>query len=167
MSVRGWNEALLNGQFEAGLDLPPHYPSCFGCGPECPAGLHVVARLDGDEIVTTHVFAAHHSGAPGIAHGGLVAALVDDVMGYLLHVIREPGVTRRLQVDYLKPVLIGTPYDVRARVDRREGRKVFVSCEGTGPEGVRAFAATGLFIVVPLEHFDQGTGGSGGDPVAL
>lgn len=167
MGVRNWHDRLRGGEIRAHEALPPHYPTCFGCGPQCEAGLHVLAHLEGSEVVTTHVFARHHSGAPGIVHGGLVSALVDDVLGYLLYVIREPGVTRRLEVDYVKPVLIGVAYDVRARIDRRDGRKVFVSCEGTGPDGVRAFAATGLFIVVPLEHFDQGTGGSGGDPVAL
>lgn len=167
MAVRDWHDRLRAGEIRVQDGLPPHYPTCFGCGPDAEAGLHVVAHLDGQEVVTTHVFAPHHAGAPGIAHGGLVSALVDDVLGYLLYVVREPGVTRRLEVDYLKPVLIGVPYDVRARIDRRDGRKLFVSCEGTGPDGVRAFAATGLFIVVPLEHFDQGTTGSGGDPVAL
>lgn len=167
MAVRDWHDKLRSGQIEFRDGLPPHYPTCFGCGPDCEAGLHVLAHLDGSDVVTSHVFAPHHSGAPGIVHGGLVSALVDDVLGYLLYVLREPGVTRRLEVDYLKPVLIGVAYDVRARIDRRDGRKVFVSCEGTGPDGVRAFEAKGLFIVVPLEHFDQGTGGSGGDPVAL
>ncbi len=166
MSVRRWHEGLLTGQFAEGEDLPPHYPTCFGCGPECERGLHVVVRLDGAEVVTTHVFEAHHSGAPGIAHGGIVSALVDDVLGYLLHVVREPGVTRRLEVDYLTPVLIGTPYDVRARIDRRDGRKVFVSCEGTAPDGTPAFRGAGLFIVVDLSHFDRGSAGSGGEPVA-
>ena len=167
MDVRDWFDEVRAGRVDVSEALPPHYPTCFGCGPRCEAGLHVRAHLDGSDIVTTHVFAAHHSGAPGIVHGGLVSALADDVLGYLLYVLHEPGVTRRLEVDYLKPVLVGVPYDVRARIDRRDGRKVFVSCEASGPDGVRAFTATGLFIVVDLSHFDQGTDGSGGDPVAL
>lgn len=167
MGVRDWHEKLQSGEVDVMAGLPPHYPTCFGCGPQCEAGLHVLAHLEGPEVVTRHVFAPHHSGAPGIVHGGLVSALLDDVLGYLLYVLRHPGVTRRLEVDFLKPALIGTAYDVRARIDRREGRKVFVSGEGTDPDGVRAFQATGLFILVDLSHFDLGTEGSGGDPVAL
>ena len=166
MSVRDWQDELRRGGGAPAV-LPPHYPTCYGCGPKCEAGLHVRAHLEGQEVVTTHVFEQRHSGAPGIVHGGLVAALADDVLGYLLYVIREPGVTRRLEVDYLKPVLVDTAYDVRARIVRRDGRKVFVAGEGTGPDGVRAFQATGLFIIVDLSHFDQGVGDSGGDPVAL
>jgi hypothetical protein len=53
--------------------LPPHYPTCLGCGPDAEQGFHLEVRRDGDEVVTEHVFAPRHSGAPGIAHGGAVA----------------------------------------------------------------------------------------------
>ena len=148
--------------------LPPHYPTCFGCGPEAQAGLHLEVRLVDDEVVAEYAFGTEHSGAPGIAHGGTVAALVDDLLGYALYLVREPGVTRRLEVDYVKPVLFGTTYTVRGRVDRRDGRKIFCSCVATGPDGVEVFRAKGLFVVVPLSHFAQGLeSGEGQGPVAL
>ena len=170
MSVEDHIARLRAGEVDrpAGA-LPPHYPTCFGCGPEAEAGLHLVVRLEGKQVVTDYVFATRHSGAPGIAHGGMVSALVDDLLGYALFLVREPGVTRRLEVDFLRPVLVGTTYAVRGRVDRREGRKVFTSCEGTAPDGTVVFRGTGLFIVVPLSHFSSATedfaGGQG--PVAL
>ncbi|MCW2681988.1 MAG: hypothetical protein JWM62_3389 [Frankiales bacterium] len=167
--VEDYVERLKAGQVERkpGV-LPPHYPTCFGCGPEAEAGLHLEVRLVDDEVVADYAFGAVHSGAPGIAHGGTVAALVDDLLGYALYLVREPGVTRRLEVDYLLPVLIGTTYTIRGRVDRREGRKIFCSCEATAPDGTTVFRAKGLFIVVPLSHFAQGMeSGEGRGPVAL
>ena len=146
--------------------LPPHYPTCLGCGPDAPQGYHLQVRRDGDQVVAEHVFQERHSGAPGIAHGGAVATVVDDVLGFLLYVVKAPGVTRRLEVDYLKPVLTGVAYVVRGRVDRRDGRKIWVSCECTGPDGVVTFRAVGLFVVVELSHFVQATSGGGQDPVA-
>jgi acyl-coenzyme A thioesterase PaaI-like protein len=148
--------------------LPPHYPTCFGCGPDAEFGMHVVARKVGEEIHTTYTFSPKHSGAPGIAHGGTVAALVDDVCGFLLFVVQAPAVTRKLEVEYLKPVLVGVAYDLVAKVERFEGRKLFVSCEGRNPEGVLTFRGGGLFLVVDVSHFDQGAGsGEGQPPVAL
>ena len=148
--------------------LPPHYPKCFGCGPESEYGLHLVTRLDGDVLRATYTFSAKHAGAPGIAHGGTVAALVDDLCGFSLFVIREAAVTRKLEVEYLKPVLVGVPYDVEARVDRREGRKVFVSAQGFSPEGVLTFRGDALFLTVDVSHFDQGAkAGDDEKPVAL
>lgn len=146
--------------------LPPHYPTCLGCGPDAPQGYHLQVRRDGHEVVAEHVFEDRHSGAPGIAHGGAVATVVDDVLGFLLYVVRAPGVTRRLEVDYLKPVLTGVRYTVRGRLDRRDGRKVWVSCTCTDPDGVVAFRAVGLFVIVDLSHFSEATSGGGQGPVA-
>jgi acyl-coenzyme A thioesterase PaaI-like protein len=133
--------------------LPPHNPRCFGCGPESENGLHVVNRRVGDEVHATYTFAEQFTGAPGIAHGGTVAALVDDVCGGLLFVVREPAVTRKLEVEYLKPVLIGVQYELVARVDRRDGRKLWLVCEGRGPDGELVFLGHALFLIVAMTHF--------------
>ncbi|MGB8649488.1 MAG: PaaI family thioesterase [Mycobacteriales bacterium] len=167
--VRGYSDRLRAGAVEREPGtLPPHYPTCFGCGPDAEYGLHLVSRKVGDEIHATYAFSSKHSGAPGIAHGGTVAALVDDVCGCLLFVVKQPAVTRKLEVEYLKPVLVGVPYDLVAKVDRFEGRKLFVSCEGRNPDGELTFRGGGLFLVVDVSHFDQGTtSGDGRPPIAL
>ena len=144
--------------------LPPHHPACFGCGPDSEYGLHVVNRRVGKEVHATYAFSEKHAGAPGIAHGGAVAALVDDVCGGLLFLVQEPAVTRKLEVEYLKPVLVGVTYELAARVDRREGRKLFISCEGRDPAGTLTFRGGGLFLVVDLTHFDQGAQAADGTP---
>ena len=135
--------------------LPPHAPACFGCGSENPAGLGLRAWRVDDEIHGEVTFKQHHSGAPTFAHGGAVATAIDDCLGFLLYLIEEPGVTARLEVDYRKPVLLETRYTLRARVDRREGRKIFASVEMHGPDGVLAAEGTALFVVVSIEHFTR------------
>ena len=147
--------------------LPPHHPACFGCGPESEYGLHVQNRRVGDEVHATYTFSEKHAGAPGIAHGGVVAALVDDVCGGLLFLIREPAVTRTLEVEYLKPVLVGETYELVARVDRREGRKLFIACEGRDSTGVLTFRGGGLFLVVDMSHFETALRRDDQPPVAL
>jgi acyl-coenzyme A thioesterase PaaI-like protein len=147
----------VSGSLGADGQLPPHYPTCLGCGPDAEQGFHLAVRRDGDEVVTAHVFEQRHSGAPGIAHGGAVATVVDDVLGFLLYLEGIPGVTRMLEVEYVKPVLVGVPYTVRGRVDERDGRKVWVTCSGRDADGVEAFRAKGLFLEVRLEHFSQAT----------
>jgi acyl-coenzyme A thioesterase PaaI-like protein len=162
--VGGWIGHNLKGA--VGPVLPPHYPTCLGCGPDSPQGFHLQAVREGDEVVAEHVFEDRHSGAPGIAHGGAVATIVDDLLGYLLFIVREPGVTRRLEVDYLKPVLIGVPYRIRGRVESRDGRKCWVSCLFTGPDGEVAVTGRALFIVVDVAHFAVGmTKGDGRSPI--
>jgi len=148
------------------VDLPPHWPTCLGCGPDNAAGFHLQVRREGDEVVAEHTFADRHSGAPGIAHGGAVATVVDDVLGFLLYVARIAGVTRHLEVEYLKPVLTGVPYVVRAKVDSLDGRKLWVSCRCTAPDGTVTFTAKALFLQVRLSHFTTAAAGGADAPVA-
>jgi acyl-coenzyme A thioesterase PaaI-like protein len=145
--------------------LPPHWPTCLGCGPDNESGFHLQVRREGDEVVAEHTFADRHSGAPGIAHGGAVATVVDDVLGFLLYVARVAGVTRHLEVEYLKPVLTAVPYVVRAKLDARDGRKLWVSCACSAPDGTLTFTAKALFLQVRLSHFANAVTGDQ-DPVA-
>ena len=138
--------------------LPPHYPTCLGCGPDAEQGFHLAVRLDGEDVVAEHVFEPRHSGGPGIAHGGAVATVFDDVLGYLLYVARVPGVTRHLEVEYLRPVLVGTRYALRGTLDSRDGRKLWVSCTCTAPDGTVVATARGLFIAVDVSHFSDAVG---------
>ena len=141
--------------------LPPHYPTCLGCGPDAEQGYHLQVRLDGDDVVGEHVFEPHQSGAPGIAHGGAVATVLDDLLGYLLYVARVPGVTRHLAVEYLRPVLVGTAYALRGTLESRDGRKLWVAGTCTAPDGTVVATARGLFITVDVSHFGDALGGAG------
>ncbi|WP_250548557.1 PaaI family thioesterase [Pseudonocardia sp. H11422] len=96
-----------------------------------------------------------HQGAPGLAHGGLLTAAFDEALGALQVFFREPAVTARLQTQFRRPVPVGTTLYLSARVDRREGRKLWVSGQGRldtlgGPVAAEADA---LFLIVPAEHF--------------
>ena len=50
-------------------------------------------------MVAEVAFEDRHVGAPGIAHGGAVATVFDDLFGFLLYAVAELAVTRSLQVD--------------------------------------------------------------------
>lgn len=145
--------------------LPPHHAECLGCGPGNPHGHHLQVRRRGDGVVGEHVLDQRHVGAPGIAHGGAVATVVDDLFGFVLYVVGEPAVTRQLEVEYHAPVWLDTTYRLAAHLDRREGRKLFMRATVTDGTGVQVVSARALFIVVPLEHFAGGAG-TEGPPVA-
>ena len=68
-------------------------------------------------------------GAPGRAHGGIVAAVFDDVTGFVIGKLREPAFTGELTVRYVKPVPIETLLEMRARLVDRERRKLFITAE--------------------------------------
>lgn len=94
----------------------------------------------------------HHQGAPGLAHGGVISAAVDEGMGYLLWLVQSPAVTAHLEIDYRRPVPVGSRLELEGRVDRMEGRKIYASMEGR-VDGVVAVEAKALYLSVGIEHF--------------
>jgi acyl-coenzyme A thioesterase PaaI-like protein len=97
-------------------------------------------------------FGPHHQGGPGIAHGGIVGAALDEACGLLATWHRFPTVTARIAIRYRKPAPINRPLRVRARVDAERGRRIEISAELRDGDELLA-EADGAFLHVPLEHF--------------
>ena len=139
-----------------GTPLVSHFQSCMGCGRDHPNGLRMrVVAGDGLTVHGRFAVTDHHQGAPGLAHGGLIALAMDEVLGGLGWLLRTPMVTGRLQVDFVRPVPVATELVLRAQVDGVEGRRIFshaIAHAGSsdGPVLARAFA---VFVQVPMEHF--------------
>jgi acyl-coenzyme A thioesterase PaaI-like protein len=139
-----------------GLVLPTHYASCFGCGPGQPHGLHMrVVVGEGCDLTATFEVTEDHQGAPGLAHGGLLASALDEILGMLGHLTRMSCVTARLETDFRRPVPVGTVLYLASRADAVAGRKLYASGEGHlgAPDGPVAVRARALFVQVGLEHF--------------
>lgn len=97
-------------------------------------------------------FAAHHQGGPGLVHGGIVGAALDEICGLLATWHRFPTVTARLALRFRKPVAIDVPFELAARVTGSRGRRIEIT--GELRDGDRVLAeAEGTFLHVPLEHF--------------
>jgi acyl-coenzyme A thioesterase PaaI-like protein len=125
----------------------------MGCGSENPHGLQMAVFRQGEQVLTDITFDERHVGAPGLAHGGAIAAACDDLLGFTLWIVEAPAVTRTLTVDYLLPVPLHQPHRVTARIASREGRALNVVGAGTGSDGVTRFTASAVFITVSADHF--------------
>ena len=146
---------------EPGDPIPSHYRWCVGCGSDHPTGLHLrITAGSGIAVTGEFTVTEHHQGAPGLAHGGLLTVAVDEVLGSLNWLLAGPAVTGRLEVDFRRPVPVGTVLHIDAEVLGVKGRKVFTRAVGRldGPDGQIAISAAALFVQVPLQHFiDHGT----------
>jgi acyl-coenzyme A thioesterase PaaI-like protein len=100
----------------------------------------------------TFSFADHHQAAPGIVHGGLVGAALDEACGLLATWHRFPTVTARIFVRYRRPVLINKLLTVAARVTESHGRRIRIDADLRDGDDVLA-EARAAFLHVPLEHF--------------
>ena len=137
-----------------GEEIPSHYDRCYGCGAKHAAGLHM--RVVAGELSVHAVFEVTdlHQGAPGLAHGGLLGTAFDEALGALNWLLLVPAVTARLEVDFRRPVPVGSVLHIDARIVGQSGRKVYTRAEGRlGADGPIALTASALFLQVPLEHF--------------
>lgn len=136
--------------------LGSHYDHCFGCGPSQPHGLHLQARAgEGVTVTAEFTVSPDHQGAPGLAHGGVLASALDDALGALNWMMHVISVTARLETDYVRPVPVGTVLHLDARAEAVQGRKIYCSATGRlgAPDGPVAVRADALFIQVALQHF--------------
>ncbi|MDT8910000.1 PaaI family thioesterase [Amycolatopsis sp. PS_44_ISF1] len=149
-----------------GTALGIHYDECFGCGDGIDAGLHLRSRIgESRTVYSEFVVTAAHQGAPGLAHGGLLACAFDEALGSAVgNLLRRPAVTGKLETDFRRPVPVGSTLFIEARLDGTAGRKIYASADGRldAPDGPVAVSARALFVAVPVEHFS-----THGDPAAL
>ncbi|MFM9707583.1 PaaI family thioesterase [Streptomyces galilaeus] len=136
--------------------LGAHYEHCFGCGGGQSHGLHLEARAgEGVTVTAEFVVQAAHQGAPGLAHGGVLATALDETLGSLNWLLRTIAVTGRLETDFARPVPVGTTLHLEAEVTAVAGRKIYSTATGRigGPSGPVAVRADALFVEVDVKHF--------------
>jgi acyl-coenzyme A thioesterase PaaI-like protein len=117
-----------------------------------PTSLDLSVRFGEEDVVADVVLQRAFEGAPGRAHGGIVAAAFDDVTGFVIGRLQEPAFTGELTVRYLAPVPVDEALEIRARLDGRERRKLFISAElSAGGEVVATCHA--IYIKVDPSRF--------------
>jgi acyl-coenzyme A thioesterase PaaI-like protein len=117
-----------------------------------PTGVELAVRFERDEVVAEVVLRRAFEGAPGRAHGGIVAAAFDDVTGFVIGVMHEPAFTGELTVRYVAPVPVDEVLVMRARLDGRERRKLFISAEAHAGEKLVA-TCRAIYITVDPNLF--------------
>jgi acyl-coenzyme A thioesterase PaaI-like protein len=102
------------------VGTPRHH--CFGCAPHNPAGLAMKMVEDGNRLTCEFSLTHLHESYPGMIHGGVAAALLDELMGnVLVHHERKVCFTTGLRVTYAGTLLIGRRYRALAWVLERPG----------------------------------------------
>lgn len=126
---------------------------CFGCASTNPSGLRLEMLLADDALTAPVVFGGDHASYPGVVHGGIVLTALDEVMGNLL-VGRHDVVTFTvsLRARFLAPVLVGSPYQLVARMAAPPGRLYKVHGELWDVDGVAMATAEAAYAPISDEQ---------------
>jgi acyl-coenzyme A thioesterase PaaI-like protein len=156
MSAPGEIPAVFGGRFD-GLeeqrwpDLDNVFAGCFGCGTLHPTGLRVRTFRTEHGVLSPVFIARRYEGPRGAAHGGIVAAYLDEICGSaVLRATGRVSVTGELTVRYVKPVPVETALLGRGRVVTDHGRYLDVEAQLEELEGGRV-VATGRARFFPVD----------------
>jgi uncharacterized protein (TIGR00369 family) len=130
--------------------------NCLVCGIDNDFGLKTrFYETDNNELIAVFKPMAEHQSYPNVTHGGISAALLDEVIGRAIMMTADSntfGVTIELKVRYKRPVPTATELKAIARITRDNGR-IF---EGTGelylPNGEVAVEAEGRYMKRRLDQ---------------
>lgn len=130
--------------------LLEHY--CFGCGRHNPVGFHLVFERDGEQMVARYQPRPEDQGFPGVMHGGLLALLLDEAMGWAMYAGEVFAVTAKMELRFRRPAGLDAPLTVRSRIERRRGRRIELAATVNDPGGLTLVEANGLFVRMPSQQ---------------
>lgn len=130
----------------------PNSSQCFVCGLGNPFGLQLRFDITGPgEVTTCYTVPEKFQGFPGVVHGGVVAAMLDEVCGRV-HMGDDPPrfmFTATLEVRYRKNVPVGQPLRIVGKAVKSKSRTATSMGAIYDPDGEVLAEADALLVEVP------------------
>lgn len=130
----------------------PNSNHCFVCGRNNPYGLHLkFYESSPGEVIVEYTVPEQFQGYPGVVHGGIVAAILDEVTGRTQMGGDPPRFmfTARLDIRYRKNVPTGRPLKIVGQARARRERTATASGQIYGPDGDLLAEAEAVLVNVP------------------
>jgi len=133
-------------------DRLPRYRKCFVCGDESPSQIAVTFYIVDDTVRVDFTATEAQMGFPGIAHGGVLAALLDECMGWA-PTLRTGRfcLTAELSVRFVKALPLGVPVTVITRAEA-VGRVYTATGEIVDADGTLYARGSGKYLPMSAEH---------------
>jgi uncharacterized protein (TIGR00369 family) len=127
--------------------------NCFACSPRNSSGLKMVFHLDGQTVVSWLKVPDHLSGWDHIVHGGVIATMLDEIMGWAaLHLLNKMTLTKSITVEFLKPVYVGKALRAEGKLlEIRNDREAVMQSALFNHDNELCSKATGTFALFTLE----------------
>ena len=141
------------------LDDETDYGLCFACGPRNPSGLRLRFERAEETVTTRFRGREEHQGFPGYLHGGVITALLDEVMSRVSLLDNRWTMTARIDVRFRQPIMVGQ--EVTAFGEKAEERRGVLEARGRVElaDGSVAAEAVATFVFVKKETLAQMSAG--------
>jgi acyl-coenzyme A thioesterase PaaI-like protein len=114
-----------------------------------------ITVVDATSATATAICPEQYEGGPNVAHGGWIAAALDDFLGRFLTATKLV-VTASLEIRYIRPVPVGRRLQLSAQVLDHDGDRWTVGAQiRLEASGAELASARGVFVERGTEHFDR------------
>jgi uncharacterized protein (TIGR00369 family) len=121
--------------------------NCFGCGTLNAGGLGLVLHVEPGRAWAEMALDRRFEGWDGVIHGGILCAILDEVMAWALVGEDNWGVTARMSVDFRRPVGVDVPIRAEGWITRSRRRIVETAGHIVDPStGAELATATGVYL---------------------
>ena len=135
------------------MQKQPNSQMCFVCGIENPIGLKMAFYQDAEgRVAAKFTPGDEHQGYPGVVHGGIVTAMLDETLGRLAIAAERWMVTGRINIRFRQPIPIGETLTVVGEVVTWKKRVLEARGEIRLADGQVGAEATGTFLEIPPEQ---------------
>jgi uncharacterized protein (TIGR00369 family) len=124
---------------------------CFGCGGANDDGMKLTFVQDNEKrrIIGRFVLGERYQGGGGMAHGGIIATLLDEAMGKVCRFREARAVTAELNIQYLRPVNVRDEIVVEGWEEaEQKGRNLFHVGEIRNAAGEVLARGQARFVIV-------------------
>jgi uncharacterized protein (TIGR00369 family) len=138
--------------------LQPNSRHCFVCGLENNYGLKLRFLETGPgEVTAEYTVPEQFQGYPGVVHGGIVTAMLDEVTGRA-HINSEHTrfmFTAKIEIRFRKNVPVGKPLRIVGQVEKSKSRMASSTGKIYGPEGDVLAEAKTLLVDLPEDEINE------------
>jgi uncharacterized protein (TIGR00369 family) len=130
---------------------------CFGCGGANQRGMQLTyEQVDATQRIRGDFrLGAEYQGGAGFIHGGIIATVLDEVMGKVCRFRGVHAVTAELTIEYLKPVPVDGDLVVEGYEVEMTGRNLFMVGEIRDVSGKVLARGKGRFVILKPKQAPQ------------
>jgi len=131
--------------------------TCFGCGAANPNGLQMEFYGGSSMVYSELKVRDYMAGWNGVIHGGILSAMLDEVMGWGAIFLTERFIlTRSMTITYHKPTFIHENLRAEAEVDTRVSeREVIMKGRIINSKGEVSVSSVGSFALFNSEQIKK------------
>ncbi len=132
--------------------------SCIICGMDNSLGVKAAFyNMEDGSVGALFTFRPEHQSYPGRVHGGMLAAMIDELAGRVLWTDRQEcvAVTMDINVRYHKPVPYCVPLKGRGYYTKKLSRAYEAKCEITDDDGRVLAEGTAKYLILPADKISD------------